>query len=74
MFYSTFCLKINAYFRDIFELSTAEHKLLRFTIPIRAIEIVQTQSLAKQISILFTYFWILIMIREYRVCFILHSA
>ena len=40
----------------------------------RTIEITQTRSLAKQIGILFTCFWIIIMIREYSVCFILHSA
>ena len=68
MFYSTLYLKMGAYFRNSFELNTAEHKLLRFTIPyledrsIRAIEIAHTQSLAKQIGILFTYFlphWLL---------------
>ena len=32
MFYSTLCLKIDAYFNDIFELNTAKHKLLRFAI------------------------------------------
>ena len=35
------------------------------------IEIAHTRSLAKQIGILFTYFWIIIMIRQYRACFIL---
>ena len=40
----------------------------------RMIEITQTQSLAKQIGILFTCFWIIIMIRVYRACFIVHSA
>ena len=74
MFYSTFCLKMGAYFQDVFELNTAEHKLLRFTIPIQAIEITQTRSLAKQVCILFTYFWIIIMITEYHACFVLHSA
>ena len=33
MFYCTFCLKMGTYFRNSFELKTAEHKLLRFTIP-----------------------------------------
>ena len=33
----------------------------------------ETRSLAKQFSILFACFWIMIMIREYRACFILHS-
>ena len=40
----------------------------------RAIEITKTRYLAKQIGILFTCFWIIIMIREYRTCFIVHSA
>ena len=33
MFDCTLCLKMGAYFRNCFELNTAEHKLLRFTIP-----------------------------------------
>ena len=33
MFYSTLCLKVGAYFQNIFELSTTEHKLLGFSIP-----------------------------------------
>ena len=33
MFYSTLCLKVGAYFQNVFELNTAEHKLLEFTIP-----------------------------------------
>ena len=33
MFYSTLCLKVGAYFQNIFELNTAKHKLLGFTIP-----------------------------------------
>ena len=33
MFYPTLCLKMGAYFQDVFELNTAEHKLLRFMIP-----------------------------------------
>ena len=33
MFYSILCLKMGAYFQNVFELDTAEHKLLRFTIP-----------------------------------------
>ena len=33
MFYSTLCLKMGAYFRNSYELNTAEHKLLGFTIP-----------------------------------------
>ena len=33
MFYPTLCLKVGAYFNDVFELNTAGHKLLRFTIP-----------------------------------------
>ena len=33
MFYSTLCLKVGAYFQNVFELNTAEHKLLGFTIP-----------------------------------------
>ena len=73
MFYSTLCLKMSAYFQDVFELNTAELKLLQL-IPIRAIGIAQTRSLAKQSGNLFTYFQIIIMIREYPACFILHSA
>ena len=33
MFYPTLCLKMSAYFNDIFELNTAKHKLLQFAIP-----------------------------------------
>ena len=33
MFYSALCLKVGAYFLNVFELNTAEHKLLAFTIP-----------------------------------------
>ena len=33
MFYSTLCLKMGAYFRNGFEINTAERKLLGFTIP-----------------------------------------
>ena len=33
MFISTLCLKVGVYFQNIFELNTAEHKLLGFTIP-----------------------------------------
>ena len=33
MFYPTLCLKMGTYFQDVFELNTAEHKLLRFAIP-----------------------------------------
>ena len=33
MFYSILCLKVSAYFQNVFELNTAEHKLLGFTIP-----------------------------------------
>ena len=33
MFYPTLCLKVGAYFNDVFELNTAKHKLLRFVIP-----------------------------------------
>ena len=32
-FYSTLCLKVSAYFQNVFELNTAEHKLLGFSIP-----------------------------------------
>ena len=32
MFYSTLCVKMNTYFLDIFELYSAEHKLLGFMI------------------------------------------
>ena len=38
------------------------------------IEIAHTRSLAKQIGILCMCFLIIIMIREYCACFILHSA
>ena len=33
MFYPTLCLKMGAYFQDVFELKTVEDKLLRFMIP-----------------------------------------
>ena len=33
MFYSTVCLKVGAYFQNVFELNTDEYKLLGFTIP-----------------------------------------
>ena len=33
MFYSTLRLKMGAYFQDVFELNTPEHKLLGFTRP-----------------------------------------
>ena len=33
MFYCTLGLKMGAYFQNGFELNTAEHKLLRITIP-----------------------------------------
>ena len=33
MFYSALCLKMGAYFQDVFELNTSELKLLGFTIP-----------------------------------------
>ena len=33
MFYCTLCLKMGAYFQNGFELNTAEHKVLQFTIP-----------------------------------------
>ena len=33
MFYSTLCLKVGTYFQNVFELNTAEHKLLGLTIP-----------------------------------------
>ena len=32
MFYPSLCLKMGAYFQDVFKLNIAEHKLLRFTI------------------------------------------
>ena len=71
-------LKMGAYFRNGFELNIAEHKLLRITIPHlevdSVIEISHARSLAKQIGIVFMYFWITIMIRQYRACFILHSG
>ena len=77
MFYSTLCLKMGPYFQDVFELDTTEQKLLGLTIPHLEADSGDrnraTGFLAKQIGILFTYFWI-IMIREYRACCILHSA
>ena len=33
MSYPTLCLKMGAYFQDVFELNTAEHRLLGFAIP-----------------------------------------
>ena len=33
MFYSTLCLKMGAYFQDVFELNSVEYKLLGCTIP-----------------------------------------
>ena len=33
MFYSTLCLKMGAYFNDVFELNKVKHKLLWFAIP-----------------------------------------
>ena len=33
MFYSILCLKVGAYFQNVFEINTAENKLLGFTIP-----------------------------------------
>ena len=33
MFFPTLCLKMGAYSRNGFQLNTAEHKLLLFTIP-----------------------------------------
>ena len=78
MFYSTLCLKVGAYFQNVFELNTAEHQLFGFTMPhLEADSGDRNRAngiFAKQIGILFTYFWIMIMIREYRACFILHSA
>ena len=78
MFYSTLCLKVVAYFQNVFELNTAAHKLLGFTIPhLEADSGDRNRAngfLSKQIGILFTYFWIMIMIREYHACIILHSA
>ena len=32
-FYSTLCLKLDVFFYDVFELNTAEHKLIGFMIP-----------------------------------------
>ena len=32
MFYFTLCLKVGTYYRNGFELNTAEHELLQFTI------------------------------------------
>ena len=32
MFYPTLCLKIGAYFNDVFESNTTKHKLLRLAI------------------------------------------
>ena len=33
MFYPTLCLKMGAYFINVFELNTVKHKLLRFARP-----------------------------------------
>ena len=33
MYYPKPCLKMGAYFNDVFELNTAKHKRLRFVIP-----------------------------------------
>ena len=33
MSYPTLCLKMGAYFQDVFKLDTTEHRLLRFAIP-----------------------------------------
>ena len=33
MFYPTLCLKMGAYFNDVYELNTVKHSLLRFAIP-----------------------------------------
>ena len=78
MFYPTLCLKMGVYFQNGFELNIAEYKLLRFTIPHLEVDSGNrncTHAIAsKQIAILFTYFLIIIMIREYCACFILHSA
>ena len=56
MFYSTLCLKTDAYFQNLFELNTAEYTLLQFTMPHleadSVIKIVPTRSVAKQIGIL----------------------
>ena len=76
--FSTLCLKMGAYFQNVFELNTAEHKLLGFTIPHLESDS-GDRNRANEISCKanwhsFTYFWIMIMIREYRACFILHSA
>ena len=75
--YSTLCLKTGAYFRDLFELNTAEHKLLhhKLTMKWQMIEIVQMQRpVAKQIGILLVYVWLIIMVRNCYVYFILHFA
>ena len=32
MFYSTLCLMMGKYFQNVFELNTAKHKLLGFTV------------------------------------------
>ena len=75
MFYPTLYLKMGAYLQDVFELNTADHKLLGFTIPhLVAFEIAQTRFLAKQIDILFTHFWIIIIIRGYFAWFCLRSS
>ena len=79
MFYSTLCLKVVAYFQNVFELNTAEHKLLGFTIPHLEADS-GDRNCANDISCkanrhsFHLFFWIMIMIREHRACFILHSA
>ena len=78
MFYSTLCFKMGTYFRDVFELNTAEHKLLhhhKLTVKWRTIEIALTQRpVAKQIGILLTYISLIVMVRNCYVYFILLYA
>ena len=78
MFYSTLCLKVGAYFQNIFELNTAKHKLLGFTIPHLEADS-GDQNRANGISCKanlhsFHIFFIMIRIRDYRACFILHRG
>ena len=70
-------MKAGAYFQNVFELNTAEHKLLGFSIPHLEADSGdrnRANGKAKQMGILFAYFWIMITVREYRACFILHPA
>ena len=62
---------------DVFELNTAEHKVLHHKLILKwwTTEIALLQRpFAKQISILLAYVWLIIMVRNCYVYFILHYA